>query len=103
MFSFVPLLAMAMAYLANAESECSSSSCMLTTERLAKFEAKDYIFDLKGAAMESESGSASFNAGTSSALFDTFISGVVIDFKKCGINLPHIHPRATEIAMVLKG
>lgn len=53
--------------------------------------------------MDSENGVAAFNAGTSKALFDTFISGVVIDFDKCGINLPHIHPRATEIAMVLEG
>jgi hypothetical protein len=53
--------------------------------------------------MESDIGVAVFSAGTSEALFGQFISGVVVNFDKCGINLPHIHPRATEIAMVLEG
>lgn len=85
------------------DKEGSYPSLQLTTERLAKFEASDYTFDLQNAAKESDNGVAAFNAGFSEALFDTFISGVVINFEKCGINLPHIHPRATEIAMVLEG
>jgi quercetin dioxygenase-like cupin family protein len=70
---------------------------------LADFGPEDYVFDLFDAADNSASGVAAFNAGTSKALFGTFISGVVINFDKCAINLPHVHPRATEIALVLEG
>jgi histidinol phosphatase-like enzyme len=75
----------------------------LTTEILAEFTVDDFKSDLVGDAMESDIGVAVFSAATSEALFGQFITGVVIDFDKCGINLPHIHPRATEIAMVLEG
>ena len=44
-----------------------------------------------------------FNAAASPALFDTFISAVLVELNPCDINLPHTHPRATEVAMVLAG
>ena len=46
---------------------------------------------------------AAFTAGVSPALFDTFIASVLVDFNPCDINVPHIHPRATEVALVLDG
>lgn len=58
---------------------------------------------MQGGADASENGVYKINSGSDPALLGTFISAFVINFEKCGINLPHIHPRATEIGMVLEG
>lgn len=92
--------------LVNATEMCKNSDYpkyQLAIDRFNQFEAKDYIFDLEQGAGDSDNGVAAFTAGTSEALFGTFIAGVQINFEKCGINLPHTHPRATEIARVLDG
>ena len=75
----------------------------LENERRSQFETEDYVFDLEQALEQNDGQVAAFTAGASDALFGTFIAGVTVDFNPCDINLPHIHPRASEIALVLDG
>ena len=82
---------------------CNEDVFQLENERRSEFVTEDYVFDIARALDQSDGQSVSFNAGVSPALFGTFISSVLIDFKPCYINLPHTHPRATEISLVLEG
>ncbi|CAM9829259.1 unnamed protein product, partial [Choristocarpus tenellus] len=63
------------------------------------FEAKDFAFDLAGAPATVQPGAGSIRAVTVANLPSLFGQGLayaLIDLEPCGINLPHIHPRATE-------
>lgn len=73
----------------------------LEVEKRADFTTEDYTFDFLDELDERPL--AVFNAGSSPALFDTFIAGVMLPIPSCTLNLPHTHPRASEIALVLRG
>ena len=72
-------------------------------DQIGKFKTKDFVFDLKKSKPLSQSGGNTLRLLTL-ALFPALAqSGVTIaylELEPCGINLPHIHPRATEILFV---
>lgn len=72
----------------------------------SKIEPQDFVYNLADAKPTSS------GAGGVGRLMtvDTFpplagegVSIAVFDIEPCGINLPHVHPRASEIFYVLKG
>ncbi len=72
----------------------------------SRFNASDFVFDLtKGPSVTLGPGGT-----TRLAILDTFpalesggISMLLTNLDPCAINLPHVHPRATELLFVLKG
>lgn len=89
---------------ASGPSSCRGGDAFqLEVERRSQFETTDYVFDLANELDSNGGQAAAFNAGVSPALFDTFISSAMLKFNPCDINVPHTHPRATEISLVLDG
>ena len=74
----------------------------LENEPCSQFETEDYVFDLEQALEQKNRQVAAFTTGGSDTLFGTLITGVMVDFNSCDTNLPHIHPHASEIMLVLE-
>ncbi|CAM9517181.1 unnamed protein product [Phaeothamnion confervicola] len=73
--------------------------------RRAQFsqENDDFVFDLAGSAgVTGESGTLqTANAASFPALTGEGIAMARIVLEPCGINIPHVHPRATELQIVI--
>ncbi|CAM9718574.1 unnamed protein product, partial [Phaeothamnion confervicola] len=63
----------------------------------------DFVFDLAGSAgVTGEGGTLqTANAASFPALTGEGIAMVRIVLEPCGINIPHVHPRATELQIVI--
>ena len=84
------------------------SDCLPETFRTkrAKFEAKDFVYNLKQTKPESSGlGGTIRPLGVAQlpSLAKQGVSYSLFTIKPCGINLPHVHPRATELLYVIKG
>jgi len=65
----------------------------------------DFVFNLSTSVPEVGGGGTirRANGATFPALDGNGISYSLFDLKPCGINLPHVHPRATELLYVING
>ena len=74
-------------------------------QRRQKFAASDFKFNLLGTPNRVGTGGNSKSAFVSDfpALAGNGISSVIFHVEPCGINLPHVHPRATEMFYVIEG
>jgi len=70
-----------------------------------QFEAEDFVFDLKGQQVEpGEGGSVQpVEVNAMPTLYGEGMAMTLFTIEPCGINLPHVHPRATEMIYVLSG
>lgn len=72
----------------------------------ARFSAADFLYDVD-AAPSSVSGTAGtvkpVDVETMPSLVGEGVSYSVFQIEPCGINLPHVHPRASEILYVING
>ena len=74
--------------------------------RRQQFQAKDFVFDLQGSAPDSITPAGTIQALTVDKLPSLAGQGVsytLFNIEPCGINLPHSHPRATELIYVISG
>lgn len=75
-------------------------------EQRQVFAASDFLYDVAAAPSEA-SGSAGtikpVSVSQMPALKGEGVSFTVFQIEPCGINLPHVHPRATEILYVING
>eukprot|EP01023_Acetabularia_acetabulum_P014905 TRINITY_DN17249_c0_g1_i6.p1 TRINITY_DN17249_c0_g1~~TRINITY_DN17249_c0_g1_i6.p1 ORF type:complete len:200 (+),score=38.14 TRINITY_DN17249_c0_g1_i6:148-747(+) len=70
----------------------------------SNFEEKEFKFNLFGALEETPGGQvAALDVETLPSLQGSGISQSLFVIQPCGINLPHIHPRATEVQTVIEG
>ncbi|KAI8894955.1 RmlC-like cupin domain-containing protein [Globomyces pollinis-pini] len=80
---------------------------MTQVERLSKFQANDFILDVginPKVVSKGDGGSiALLSAATLPAVRTHKIALAVISLEPCGVNRPHIHPRGTEAAYIVKG
>uniref|UniRef100_A0A7S3EC99 Cupin type-1 domain-containing protein n=1 Tax=Rhodosorus marinus TaxID=101924 RepID=A0A7S3EC99_9RHOD len=68
--------------------------------------ASDFKFDLAGAPASDNGVGAKIQGGSQSrfpALNGLGVSYTLFTIDPCGMNLPHVHPRATELIYVIKG
>ncbi|KAJ8901242.1 hypothetical protein NDN08_007091 [Rhodosorus marinus] len=76
-------------------------------ERNRRFgSASDFVFNLKGVSADFTRAGARIQGGDVSkfpALDNLGVSNTLFTIKPCGMNLPHYHPRATELIYVIKG
>mmetsp|Transcript_43977 Transcript_43977/g.171749 ORF Transcript_43977/g.171749 Transcript_43977/m.171749 type:complete len:220 (-) Transcript_43977:53-712(-) len=76
-------------------------------ERNRRFgSASDFVFNLKGVSAGFTPAGAKIQGGDVSkfpALDNLGVSNTLFTIKPCGMNLPHYHPRATELIYVIKG
>mmetsp|Transcript_19693 Transcript_19693/g.25959 ORF Transcript_19693/g.25959 Transcript_19693/m.25959 type:complete len:226 (-) Transcript_19693:53-730(-) len=70
-----------------------------------QFEEQDFVFDLKGEAVTpGEGGMAQpVEVNAMPALYGEKMAMTLFTIEPCGINLPHVHPRATEMIYVISG
>lgn len=71
-----------------------------------QFKAEDFVFDLNGTPSTSTGGGGKIRANSVDnfpALSGEGISYSLFDVEPCGVNLPHVHPRATELLYVISG
>ena len=72
-------------------------------EELSDFKSSDFVHDLGRDKPTSQSGNNTIKQ-LSVAQFPTLanmgISYTLFELQPCGINLPHLHPRATELLYV---
>lgn len=74
--------------------------------RRRQFQPKDFVFDLLGSVPESISAAGTIQPLTVEGLPSLAGQGVsysLFSIEPCGINLPHSHPRATELLYVIDG
>ncbi|KAJ2990747.1 hypothetical protein HDV02_004177 [Globomyces sp. JEL0801] len=80
---------------------------MTEVERLAKFQPNDFVLDIginPKVISKGDGGSvALLAAATLPAVRTHKIAIAVISLEPCGVNRPHIHPRGTEAAYIVKG
>lgn len=79
----------------------SSEKEKTRVEELAEIES--FTFDLENSAPGPNSGGGTIkalNVGNFPALARLGISYNLVELMPCGINLPHVHPRGTELSMV---
>ncbi len=73
----------------------------------AKFRDTDFIFDLNGSPIEQPQSGASIaqraNLASMPALIGAGVSYTLFHVEPCGINMPHVHPRANELFYVIEG
>lgn len=77
-----------------------------TRGRRQQFNDKDFVFDLLGsvpAAITSAGTIQPLDVGNLPSLAGQGLSYTLITIEPCGINLPHVHPRATELIYVIGG
>lgn len=70
----------------------------------SKFNVEDFKIDLDNLKANEGSGGGlirSLTVQNFPALQDEHISFTLVDMEPCGVNLPHTHPRATEIIYVI--
>jgi len=75
-------------------------------QRSQQFNPTDFVFDLLGSTPNSVTNSGSIqvaNVVKFRSLEGHGISTVLFNLEPCGINLPHIHLRATELLYVISG
>ena len=75
-------------------------------KRRAAFKTSDFVFNLANstpAAIGLAGTGRSMNVDSLPSLSGEGVAMVLFKIDPCGINLPHIHPRATELFYVLKG
>jgi len=75
-------------------------------DTLQRFSESDFTFDLSNAHVESSGTGGTIqvaNVATFPALYGHGISYVLFNIEPCGINLPHVHPRATEMLYLVSG
>jgi len=74
--------------------------------RRQQFDKSDFVFDLLGSvpgAMTSAGTIQTLDVGNLPSLAGQGLSYALINIEPCGINLPHVHPRATELLYVISG
>ena len=74
--------------------------------RRQQFDKKDFVFDLLGSlpgSITSAGTIQSIDVGNLPSLAGQGLSYTLITLEPCGINLPHVHPRATELIYVIGG
>eukprot|EP01024_Parvocaulis_polyphysoides_P014024 TRINITY_DN1561_c4_g1_i1.p2 TRINITY_DN1561_c4_g1~~TRINITY_DN1561_c4_g1_i1.p2 ORF type:complete len:256 (-),score=37.89 TRINITY_DN1561_c4_g1_i1:503-1270(-) len=80
------------------------SQFLTAAEFRSNFQAEDFVFDLFGALEDTPGGQISpLDVANLPSLQGSGISQSLFVIDPCGINLPHIHPRATEIQTLIKG
>jgi len=75
-------------------------------QRRAQFADSDFVFDLNTAPHELGNGGGFVRrafGSTFPALQGQGIGYSLFSIEPCGINLPHVHPRATELLFVING
>eukprot|EP00921_Rhytidocystis_pertsovi_P001920 GHVQ01003257.1.p1 GENE.GHVQ01003257.1~~GHVQ01003257.1.p1 ORF type:complete len:277 (+),score=31.97 GHVQ01003257.1:976-1806(+) len=75
-------------------------------EQRDQFLPEEFVFDLFGRAPASNGYGGTIRpvfVGDLPSLKGQGVSYVLIRLEPCGINLPHVHPRATEIIAVIEG
>lgn len=75
-------------------------------ETRSKFQNQDFVFDLAGSqpvTMGKAGAGQQVNVGNLPSLKGEGVSYTLFNIDPCGINLPHVHPRATEIFFVIAG
>lgn len=75
----------------------------LEMEWRANYTAEDYTWDFLGELDASPTTFTRLFAGSRPALFDTFLFAVLVEVPSCHVNLPHTHPRGSEVALVWEG
>jgi len=87
--------------------ETNLETAITELNRLSLLQDRQFIFDFENSTVGISSGTGgrtiSANAATFPALIGHGVSMTIGDIGPCGINLPHIHPRATEINFVAEG
>lgn len=82
------------------------AKCKSALEERQKYKAKEFVFDLYK-SVPKVVGRAGTGRPLSVAelppLEDLGVSSILFRIEPCGINLPHVHPRATELFHVLEG
>lgn len=70
-----------------------------------QFKASDFKFDLNNFKFDDEAGGTiqPLDVNNMPALQGEGISYSLFNIEPCGVNLPHLHPRATELLYVIKG
>lgn len=71
-----------------------------------EFDKEDFVFDLAGSRPESNTPAGTVQPLSVEQLPSLAGEGVaytLFTLEPCGINLPHVHPRATEIIYVISG
>jgi hypothetical protein len=75
-------------------------------ERLNRFQDSDFFFDFEDGPVVNAGGGGlrrQVSVKEIPALQGLGVSSVIFQIAPCGINFPHIHPRATELFHVLEG
>src|SRR5262249_37831127 len=91
------------------QSDLQTNLKVATTEvrRILLLENQDFVFDFANATVGVTAGRAgrlvSANAGTFLGAIGHGIAMTIGYIDACGINLPHTHPRATEMNFVVEG
>ena len=78
-------------------------NCKTKLKERSKFLGNDFIFDLDGSAPAKGSGGGDVRRASVDqipALAGEGVSFGLFDIEPCGVNLPHIHPRGTELVYV---
>ena len=70
-----------------------------------QFKAMDFKFDLNNFSFDDEAGGTikPLDVNNMPALQGEGISYSLFNIEPCGVNLPHVHPRASELLYVIKG
>lgn len=74
--------------------------------RRGQFDEKDFVFDLLGSVPASITPAGTvqpLDVENMPALAGEGVSYSLFNIEPCGINLPHVHPRATELLYVISG
>jgi len=96
--------------LANQIGACMAPRSLLLPlsiqEQITMFNPEDFAFSLGGPEPEALVNGAQLRAVTLNqlpALDGQGISMALVNLDACGINLPHVHPRATEVSHMTGG
>lgn len=97
------LAVVAALFVVNVEAN-SSKNIPLGLEPRQIFDAEDFIFDLAGSEPEAEGAGTvqPVGVGRLPALVGEGTSMTLFTVDRCAYNLPHTHPRATEILFVIE-
>jgi len=87
--------------------ETNLQTAITEVERLSLLQDKQFIFDFENTTVGVSSSQGGriilANAMTFPAVIGHGISMAIAELGPCGLNLPHIHPRATEINFIAQG
>jgi oxalate decarboxylase/phosphoglucose isomerase-like protein (cupin superfamily) len=93
-------------FLLNLILTSSITQSTVLSER-SKFKRSDFIFDLNGSPIETPLTGGNqvqrVQVGTMPALIGAGVSYTLFHIEPCGINMPHVHPRANELFYVIEG